>query len=333
MTSINILHISDLHISSMPMRKEILDINNFHDGINAYYRFKNKQMAASQDPRIMEALASFTFERKSFLDCILVTGDIATEGKLDDLKEAHRFITDKSKPNSFRTDKGYPTLNISSKLPILLLPGNHDRYIPKGRLWSPGGNVFSKVFQKFWKDDVVTYTINKKNYIFSVVAADFSLRDSKHSTVLGGKLSQGYVYEDILEKIEKKTVTIRKKAKKKKKKCVVTWAVHFPPYFPYKLTDLRLLMKLTKEGLLTSSAKKHNVKLIMAGHSHKHKFYFDKTNAVMIACAGTATQFYSENEDNSNHCHVIRVEFGKNSPLFSINNFRFDRRKGEFVPV
>src|SRR5947209_12696389 len=91
MASINLLHISDLHISKYPY------VDQFHfwsAGTWLAKALKDGTFAASHCPSKLRALVLLVDRLRPTLDGIIITGDIATTGQDYDLAQASFLARD-----------------------------------------------------------------------------------------------------------------------------------------------------------------------------------------------------------------------------------------------
>jgi 3',5'-cyclic AMP phosphodiesterase CpdA len=85
-----------------------------------------------------EFLARKIFQIKNQIDLLLISGDIATTGLPEDLRIGLRYINNSPVNTYFGSD--WAATVRSSAFPILLMPGNHDRFQsikaePNCRVW------------------------------------------------------------------------------------------------------------------------------------------------------------------------------------------------------
>jgi len=326
MSSIKILHASDLHIAFTEKRRSIKDAAS--DALSAalnrnakatWIALRKMALASSFDTQILEHLAEFIvtnvkhlqpgatritedFARQrnivyltEKLDAIVFTGDLATTGLKGDLERVGLFLRADYAPNSPHrprdTDPDIPTL-ASLKTPIVCLPGNHDRYwLPLGLpSYFPGGKVFDTEVLDYRKEPVKRFEIPPNGNLQVVIfAADFTLKRWHHSRHGVGWIAQGRVYHgkgSTLEKLVAQTATEIAGAKSGTHLCIL-WALHFPPEFP---EQSRLNMLIDEEKLL-KKADELGVHGILSGHTHFQKKYRDTDPAKCpVFCCGTTTQ-------------------------------------------
>jgi len=359
MASINILHASDLHISlHKQLRSPIDRFGDLRDpwnisphGIGEKLQVVNnlitawwKKMAASSyDPEILEALAEFIYQNarskldengdsivedgEDKLDAVVLTGDLATTGTSDDIERVSKFLRARSSSKcphkSDESDYRGATLS-AVKLPILCLPGNHDRFIPTRdrykkiypKFYEPGGTNFDRQLFDYGHQPVqgieVPATLsNKKKLRVVILGADFSLETFDDHEGLYGWLAQGKAYSDKRRELALQTEKLRNERKDNEVLCVL-WAMHFPPGFPRYPDHGRLL----REEKVIGHANRTGVRAILAGHTHEQITYRNPGSAFWVFCCGTTTQhepqsmsqgLYSPDLSTGNFFQIITV--------------------------
>lgn len=311
MTTIRLLHISDLHVSRF---RNIRQVSKWRlSGLaNPNFTF-----APLHSEGKLKAFLSFLRSQAAALDGIVITGDIATTGRSFDLDNAFRVADERIKPIG---------------VDLCLLPGNHDRWVPhfKGQSsairsfgYDPGGTDFHSVFSSYWgPGDVRTISIVKDKFRVAVVTADFSLRSAQHALVwkFVNKHGQGRVYDDILIDLEDATL---RAWDNDEPTIAVIWAIHFPPFCP----DIGSDMTLIDEKLLLDKADELGVQVIMAGHSHAANPYIAHPYQIRVICAGTLT----ESGTSKNQFFIIELEDLGGSYGVQLENYEYDRLQRTFV--
>lgn len=323
MARVQILHVSDLHISKNP---QLPQLNRRSPG-NFYNAILQGTYAASHGNGKLKALVELVHDLKSSLDAIVITGDIATTGLDYDLEMALRFVEGPPDAQDIRTSSGFPTIS-GAGLPIFLLPGNHDRYkLLLRRLgYAPGSRIFHRLFNNHWQGDVKTNPIVKGDLAVGIIAADFSLRrwrDAEWPNVVVNSYAQGRVYQDILDELVEATDTFQEENADGKEVFTI-WASHFPPVSP----NPESYMKLIDREKLVSSANDCGVSLILSGHTHDP---FDISSPRMTfrgLGTGSATQFDSP---EGNYCEIISVESAPEGFWVDISHCHFDPPSSKFV--
>jgi 3',5'-cyclic AMP phosphodiesterase CpdA len=331
MPSIRILHASDLHISVHKQLRSALDsLGDLDDPWDAsaggiaeklriaktlFTTWWKKMSASSYDPEILEALAEFIYEhakRKSTaeeevpeggekLDAVVLTGDLATTGSEDDIERVARFLEADSDPRCpYRSrDADYRGATLSAvQVPVLYLPGNHDRFVPTRRwhervpiFFYPGGTHFDVLLCDHRRDPVKRLELvaeaaaGEKRLRVVVFTADFTLDDIADSEGFYGWLAQGRSYSNIRQMVVAKTEhEIRQKTDEE---CLcVLWALHFPPNYP----GIKQQHVLLDQQRLIEGAKSAGVQAVLAGHTHRQLVYKDPTMPFWVYCCGTTTQ-------------------------------------------
>jgi 3',5'-cyclic AMP phosphodiesterase CpdA len=333
MPSVNILHASDLHISVHKQLRSPLDrlgdLGNPWDvsasGIAEKLRITRnlvtawwKRMAVSSyDPEILESLAEFIYEnaRRKLdergvefeeqggdkLDAVVLTGDLATTGREDDIVRVRKFLKAGYNPLlPQKADEGvYRGATLSAvTIPIMYMPGNHDRYVPsraryKGifpAFFMPDGRSFDDKLTDYRKHPVRKIEVTAPSPDSSklrvvVLAADFSLEHFDDHEGFYGWLAQGKAYSNIRRKLVALTEQLKEQKERGETLCII-WAIHFPPEFPGGPDHGKLL----GEKKFISKANKAGVSAVLAGHTHKQLTYRNPGMSFEVFCCGTTTQ-------------------------------------------
>ena len=256
------------------------------------------------------------------IDCILITGDMATTGRDEDLQIAYEFINDPKRITklgtfSWRSLSGLPTLAGCSNKNIIILPGNHDRYV--GPQLFAGGIKFDQVFRKYWPPKAGSSHQNTSRRIIprlirhpngkeriAFIAVDLTLKTSLHESCVLGSLGQGCAYKHRIDALERITESVKKDFNTN----AIMWMVHFAPKFK----GISAQTILIDDDSLIARAKRLKIKHIFCGHTHETDSY--SVDGVCIHCAGSATaepRWPSIKEINKNviHYYQIKVDSGK----------------------
>jgi len=187
MSSVRILHASDLHISIFKNMVSPVDhlAQLAHGSISphelpgiarqAWKAFRQKMTASSYDPSVLKLLSHFIYdhakekirndevlreEGKEKIDAVLLSGDLATTGTVRDMERVNEFLWSEA-------HQRYPYENLNHEAtlsavasPIWFLPGNHDRFIPSSgwtrilgvplpRFFDPGATNFDERLADF----------------------------------------------------------------------------------------------------------------------------------------------------------------------------------------
>lgn len=365
MELIRILHASDLHIAKRADVVSGLDrisagISRRMFGIRA---LKKTAFFSSYNPARLLAFAQFVYDdyirshvnqQDAPIDAIVLTGDIATSGRDKDLKRALWFFEDQPDPliaaKSSRLGGVYATLAamIDNRyligpvaMPLLLLPGNHDRLQPgpivRFDYW-PGGTNFDQILENYWDPnlnaqkwgpDVTALTVTKNTLSISIIAVDLNLKQSSHRTGRWyNRYAQGRVYQgafnerDILGDLKQATRELRKK----NADGLIVWATHFPPGFP----GISSTMQLIDEKDLIKAANDLDVFAILSGHTHIPVRYRTPITQFDVFCAGSATQF---DAPLGNHFQILEIEgTDRKNATVRLVNYKYDEPHGAFIP-
>jgi 3',5'-cyclic AMP phosphodiesterase CpdA len=307
-------------------------------------------VVSSHNSDILYDLASFLYEdyEKNFvqhqaapIDAVLLTGDIATTGLTGDLELAFKSIHGPvmpSDPLSWSPDN--PTLAGSTgphRIPLWLLPGNHDRLRAATLQWyAPGGKLFDTIFEPYWGPvDPTTGEspkvrefddISRPGLTVKVIAADFNLKHPSHrlGRSFHNQYAQGRVYPEILSELVDKTMMATRRIKGPR---AILWAIHFPPKFP----GIAHAMQLIDERALIDAARHCRVNAILSGHTHEAVRYTSPGTTYDVFCCGTTTQKHAP---SGNFFHIINIEKDQHGQIvITPENYIFDSYYREFVSV
>ncbi len=317
MDSFRILHISDLHFGLPPRNCGFPDILH-----SAGYKSASRHplSPSSYDPDLAEALARFVHRSGRRLDAIIVSGDLATNGTVVDLSLARDFILNPAIRNLWWNKSGAPSIN-QWDLPILVIPGNHDRF--DGQFYNPGGTLFDRAFGTKWRAGNAAQILRVFKGIsgehLAFLGADFCLRSKKDGTGIWGYLGQGKVYQNACNALVDATDDVRNRFGD----IGVVWVVHFPPEFQ----NIKASLALIDDNLLANAAAKSQVPVILCGHTHEPRKY-PLAGGCLVYCAGTATQYYAPKQ---NILHVLEFEVaGANVKCLPHQNLHWDQRRQSF---
>jgi DNA repair exonuclease SbcCD nuclease subunit len=303
MPKLRILHISDLHLAGWC--SFIYEIAGGAGHFLSVY-----------DRDALEAITQFIYEHRDEIDGIIITGDIAATGTQSDLTRAADFFTTPTNPASelpWLNSYQEPTLQIFKNKPIIIVPGNHDRF---SDLLAWPGNLFYHYFSEYWNvgpGGINAFFLPTKSVpILSIVCADFSLEKTTDSSLLLGRFGQGRVYSDRMNNLVKETENIRLEYPD----CAIAWMLHFAPDCDtYQIAELK---KLINSSELIEKAESGGVKYIFCGHTHQHADYSTTNQAVTVHCAASST--VRPDEGAAIHLREIVIE---NAEIVAIRSLDF----------
>jgi len=254
---------------------------------------------ATHDIAALQDLAEHAFSDAE-LDLILITGDIATTGDREDVNAAFDFI---SRPTAggWMSDRNTPTL-AAADAPIVLLPGNHDRYENTKFPFGAAAFAFDDVFNEYWwvgQNASFLAGLEKEGEWLLILGADFSLRIPEYRKNPLSHAGQGEVSPHVLKSLRLLTRKCRERLKRKSMTPAVIWAIHFAP----RCTDT--LLRLRKDERFLAAAEADGVYHIFCGHTHEPAVPPPPMGNINVYCAGTASSFGSP---RGNHIHTREIE-------------------------
>jgi 3',5'-cyclic AMP phosphodiesterase CpdA len=331
MSSINLLHASDLHISvDSCLRSPIdrwADLNSLWDfslggikekltAVRSSTKALIKRSASSHYPDALESLAEFIIENSDpataakpdpsipKLDAVILTGDLATTGRKGDIEEVENFLTANPNPKlPYRSnDPKYRGATLAAvSVPVIFLPGNHDRFRPTKKFHSgvpiyfaPDSVRFDGLGIDFRAHPVQTKTLPEPKrttgLTVSIFTADFTLHKLGDHQGRFGWLAQGRAngpnYQPILDQLIAETRDAKKQKHKDEVICIL-WCIHFPPSFP----GIEKTNMLLGELDVLKAAHAEGVDGILAGHTHAQLTYTGPASSCPVYCCGTTTQY------------------------------------------
>lgn len=256
-----LLHGSDLHMNARSGAERWLSPLSSHD-----------VAAAEAFARAAWRLGGAGDVDRAVVDAILLSGDLATSGDSADLALAHSYVADVA-TDRWLSAKGTPTLQ-GARLPIGLLPGNHDRFKD---LLLPGNHAFDEVFRPWWRDDdkdgvAELLVLDKGGRRLVLLGLDLSLRSISDGLIYMG---QGAAYADVIDAAVAATAW----HKAQHPAAAVIWVSHFPPEAPVTLL-------LVDDKRLIAGAQRAKIPLLLCGHTHVEKVFVDD---VPVITAPTTT--------------------------------------------
>jgi 3',5'-cyclic AMP phosphodiesterase CpdA len=277
----------------------------------------------SHCPELAEFLAKKIFQIRNEVDLLLISGDIGTTGLPEDLRLGVNYVNNPPAHHYFGAD-GTATIR-STAFPILLMPGNHDRF--QNYKAEPNCRTFDLLFQDHWArsdPQISTAILNRPDTEpLAVLAADFALRaegDAAFPT-RWMRYGQGYAYEDVLEKMVKKTSELRTRFSG----IGIVWAIHFPP--TNECRGFCGYQELRYHSRVVEAAGSSGVKLILAGHIHEKKEI--RLGDLDIICAGSGCGF---GEKHGNWLHDLEVEVVNGVARISKKiDYKWEEENGNFV--
>src|SRR5262249_11415513 len=238
-------------------------------------------------------------------------------GGLRDLKTALSFLNSPV-GIGYLDSQGLPTLRAAGK-PIVLIPGNHDRY---GRWHFPGCRNFDHVFGAFWHVGQGAQDLwvgQRGGETLILLGVDLSLRRHDVGSHPLGFLGRGRAYRKRLRELCPLTAHARSQSPG----CALLWVLHFEP------AANDPLLALLDERYLVAAIREQPPDAILCGHTHASNVnkVFD---GIPVYVCGTTTQHASVH-GNTLHVLEANVQSGASPPQFSCTVFRYDPAVARFV--
>jgi predicted phosphodiesterase len=290
-------------------------------------------LVSSYDVTVLQRFTDFVYQQaaRGLLDAVVLTGDIATTGDPEELEKALEFF---EAPPDYRLGtqsvEQEPTL-AGVSIPILLLPGNHDRYrtgpgyAPGGVGYGPGGQQFDRIFERYWHGPVMPaldsnaiaeyHPICNGDLAVAIISADFNLLTTDDCNCPFGWLAQGKAYDHILGQLVDTTYEIVSRWSESYRLCVI-WAIHFPPDFP----KISRLMRLIDSDKFVLRANWWDVNAVLAGHTHDPVRYRRPEMKFDVLCAGTVSQAFAP---GGNHFRILEIKNDGGEISIASEEYRF----------
>ena len=265
-------------------------------------------------------MASFAYEYRGCYDAIVLSGDLATTGSTADLDEVLALLWPAT--DGYLGSDGRPTLRAASK-PILLIPGNHDRFGSTWAIYPPGNTRFDQVLGRHWsagQDAQELWLCRKGQSTLVLIGADFTLRADELGEGPWGYLGQGRAYVEPISKL----CQLTQNARKRDPDAIVLWVIHFDP--TVENGSLRLLDK----DNFRAAVQRERIAAVLCGHMHRN---YDTLAGATVYVCGTTTQEYAP---DGNFLNLIEIEVpaGSHAPTIRVLTFMLDaEREKQFVPV
>lgn len=270
---------------------------------------------ASHDPRVLCAAADFIRSFSSELDMLILLGDLATTGKMEDIAHAKEFFADVDNPLAINRKLRPAIGGLGVKMHFL--PGNHDRY--KDDTGTPGSDLFDRAFGDFYQpvNSVCSETVINGDVTVGIVSADFCYLENEPVSRLKA-LGCGRANAIVLGELERQTISWKSKNPGKP----IVWAVHFSPG-----EDAPRGIQLENRADVIDLANRLEVRHIFCGHTHVPNV--DIGSFPYIYTAGSVSCV----ECRSQHfLHLARVTKVKSEYELEVRDFRYDEVEDEFVP-
>jgi 3',5'-cyclic AMP phosphodiesterase CpdA len=294
---------------------------------------------------VAAGLLKHLIPKMRLLDALIISGDLATSGREDDLQVARAYfegrIPEEWNPWHY-LETGAPAtlLGIPGQC-VVTIPGNHDRY--DGVFAAPALRAFERHFGEDWdfgrahasqipmsSNRVRLVFLKKGDAALVVCMLDCSLNSTEETTRIGGRWGQGRITDQLLKDAELVTRTARQHASSAGLTPAIAWVAHFPPLHPDIDPDLELI---DGESLVVA-AEKCGVDMILSGHTHKPLGYKARgqIRSIPVYCAGATTGISRDNVFAYTH---LQIEVTTSGVSVDAKNFVWSDSEHEltFVPA
>jgi len=267
-------------------------------------------------------MAAFAFQYRDCYDAIVLSGDLATTGAADDLSAVIQFMEGVPVHGDYQTAEGQPTL-LAARKPILIIPGNHDRFGAALAMYPPGAVVFDHILGAYWnagQGAQELWTCRKAESTLVILGADLTLRPGEIGEGPWGYLAQGRAYRDTLTRLR----DITESARRRDPLAIVVWVIHFDP------TVEDGAHALLDSHHFREAVEQQQVPTVLCGHVH-YNYSTPFATANLYVC-GTTTQHYAP---WGNRLNLIEIDVSEASNSATIQSipFWFDAvRDKQFVP-
>ena len=338
MPRFRILHASDLHFSPRPFRYGLTDCLSVW--LSGRY-IRPSHIVSTHSPTLALALAAFAYRNRSAYDVAVLSGDLGATGDPADLGVAQAFLSHPPAPGKapYAAGATHGTLQSLGK-PVVVLPGNHDRYGPVFAVppYTPGHVVFDGIFPLWYVGQGAQelFRRTRQGMTLVLLGADFTLRPGD----LGGvgpttfvsawtslfsiwHYGRGRVYDGTLQALR----TLTQKVRQECQPCVVLWVVHFEP------ESTKAGLELLDDQLLVQAATEEQVPAIFCGHTHQSRLRPLAGGASTAYVCGTTTQFYVQPPD-TNAVHMLQIDVPDDSPaqpVITCQRYAYDPIRKGFV--
>lgn len=305
--SFQFLHLSDFHVGVPANRRPI---NSWPPALPIGLFGTHDKLRADGVVRLVRELTA-----DGDVDALVLTGDIAATGSKQDILAARQFVF--GQPAS---PKGRSLKVASAERPILLLPGNHDRY---RRLGWPDGDQFDRTFRRQWRVRRAAQCLGvfrREGASVALLAADFTLTSRDLASGLTGMWGQGRVSPRVLTALVELTRAVRLVDRA----IGVIWCVHFPPGFD----GISAPMALQNEKALSRAAAAEEVGLILCGHTHERRCPYPVLDATHVLCAGSCCA--AGEKTHSAVLASVEIESGK-ARLSELRVYQWDHGYRKFL--
>lgn len=308
MATFSFIHLSDPHIGEPCNRSPITD---FGSGERHTIFGTHDSVQAKGVVRLVRSLV-----QAEDVSGVVVTGDLAATGEPDDLLAAREFLVGNPRDPRQRSLKA-----AAQGRPLMLLPGNHDRY--RLRIGVPGGSDFDRRFRREWRvrrSAQLLGVFRRGDSGVALIAADFSL-GRKDWTRGASALGQGSVGFRALRSLTELTRAVRMMDGN----VGVIWCVHFAPCFE----GIASSLALEGDDRLLRAAEAARVDVILCGHTHERRCPYPMGAEGHVLCAGTCCAY--RGLTHSAMLVGVSVSAGR-AKLSSVKTYGWDKKSYCFLP-
>jgi len=271
---------------------------------------------SSYDDEVLLSAAFFIEQNSRQFDLLVVLGDLATSGREEDMAvAADVFLENKTK--KFTNAALDPRFG-GYGLPLLVLPGNHDRY--KDDYGTPGCRSFDHAFGSIYQpsNGVFLKVVSRDDIDLAIISADFCFIEGA-SVPYTRRLGRGAVSDVVLSELKLQTTNFKSKSPQ----MPVIWALHFSP-----AEGVSRALILEERERVIELANELDVKHIFCGHTHLRKR--EVGTHPHIYCAGSLSSI----DSIGNHfLHICVVDRNSSGDLeLEVYDMKYDTQSEDFIP-
>lgn len=242
-----VLHISDFHIAEAASKADYIDA--FHGDFSAF-------MGAGSFKGDRDVLSRLVGEHARDVDAVVASGDFTHRGRPDEAYAAAHAL-------------GQWLAAVGRNVPVVVVPGNHDRYHPTSPPWPGNTESFEAAFREQWIGGQRVQVHRAGNRV-AFLAADLTLRRSRipsraalPTLAFVRWFGRGRAYRPLLSDLEKELSRVRRAG------LSPVLVIHFAPGHSVESARLRL----EEQRAFLKVIGRLGVGTVFCGHLHTVDHY------------------------------------------------------------